>query len=279
MSSPPDDGRDHWPRHARQWALVGPPLRPAPEDVAIVTAEIAAWTAARGRAPRALLLGVTPELATMAWPAGSTLLAVDRAAAMIGAIFPRAGLPVGATAMVGDWLALPRAARSFDVVVGDGCLSCLAYPAGYRAVAAELRRVLADDGLLLLRLFAAPPQPEPLAEVAAALRAGHIGSLHALKWRLAMAIQAADRNVRVIDIWHAFEQLVPDRAALAAATGWPLDVIGTIDAYRGSEVVYSFPTADEVRAALDETFSERATHTPTYELGARCLTLALAPRR
>ena len=33
-------GDDHWPRHARQWALIGPPLRPVPADVAALCAGV-----------------------------------------------------------------------------------------------------------------------------------------------------------------------------------------------------------------------------------------------
>jgi SAM-dependent methyltransferase len=261
-----DDRRDHWPLHARQWALIGPPLRPAAEDVAIAERAVAEWAAASRRAPRALLLGVTPELATMRWPAGTRLLAVDRSAAMIDAIFPAGA----GEAIAAEWLALPRDAASIDVALGDGCLSCLAHPAGYQALAAELGRVLVADGVAVLRLFAAPERREPLAEVAAALRAGRIASFHALKWRIAMAIQPDDRNVRVADILAAFDELAPDRAALP----WPPEVIATIDVYRGSALVYSFPTAAEAAAALPG-FVIAAAHTPGYELGERCPTLVL----
>jgi len=265
----------HWPLHARQWARVGPPLRPCPDDVAIATAEAEAWARAHGRPPRALLLGVTPELAGMPWPAGTTLLAVDREAAMIDALFAPAP---GRRAEVGDWLALPAPDGAFDLVLGDGSLSNLAFPGDYRRLAAELGRVLAPGGRVVLRLFAAPVEAEPLGAVADALRAGAIGSLHALKWRIAMALQPADRNVRVADIWRAFGELVPDRAALARRTGWPPDVIDTIDAYRGSELVYSFPTLAEVRATLDPELAEIACHVPGYELGDRCPTVVAARR-
>ncbi|MCB1717874.1 MAG: methyltransferase domain-containing protein, partial [Candidatus Competibacteraceae bacterium] len=223
--------------------------------------------------PRVLLLGVTPELATLPWPAGTELVAIDRSAAMIGALFPTTGVPAGARAARGEWLALPRADRSVDLAVGDGCLSNLGFAADYRRFAAELARVLADDGRLLLRLFAAPPAPESLAEIGAALAAGAIGSMHALKWRLAMAVQPAHRNVAVVDIRRAFDELVVDRAALAARTGWPDDVIATIDNYRGSSLVYSFPTADEVDAALAPALVRVHRHAPAYELGDRCPTV------
>lgn len=263
---------DHWTLHARQWALVGPPLRPCPEDVAIATAAIAGWTAAHARAPRALLLGVTPELATMAWPAGTALTAVDRARAMIGALF--AAGP-GRRAVVGDWRALPLPAAAIDLALGDGCLPNLAFPDGYRALAGELARVLAPGGVLVTRLFVSPPAREALGAVAEDLRAGAIHSFHALKWRLAMAVTPEDRNVPVTAIRDAFDALVPDRAALARASGWAPAVIDTIDAYRGSARVYAFPTLAETRAALGEHLVEIGCHTPGYELGDRCPSLVL----
>lgn len=211
---------DHWPAHARQWALVGPPLRPSPADVATAAAALAG-------AGRVLLLGVTPELAPLA------TVAVDHSAAMIAAIHRGPGPAVRA-----DWRALPFAAGSFDAALGDGALSNLAFPDGYADLGRELRRVLGPDGRAVLRVFARrAPAAAP-------------GSLHALKWDLAMALARDDRNVAVAAIGAAFDAAFPDRDALAARTGWSRAVIDTIDAYRGSTVRYSFPTLDEAVAAL-----------------------------
>ena len=226
---------------------------------------------------RALVLGVTPELVTLAWPPGSTVTAVDREPAMIAAHFTPAP---GREAVCGDWLALPAGDGAFDVVVGDGCASTLAYPAGYGAFAAELARALAPGGLAILRLFAAPERAETLADVAADLAAGPApatvaAGFDALKWRVAMAAQPPDRNVRVADIRAAFDELVPDRAALAARTGWRREVIDHIDAYRGSDAVYSFPTLAEARAAFAPWLETVACHAPSYPLGERCPTVVL----
>ena len=241
---------DHWPIHARRWALVGPPLRPAPDDVARFAAEVARW-----QAPRALLLGVTPELATMRWPDGAAVVAVDRSQAMIDAIYPGPG------AVRGDWSALPIAGGAIDVAIGDGCLTNLGFPDGYRAFAAELRRVLAEGGALVLRVFAAPDPPESLAEVAAALAAGRVASFHALKWRVAMAIQDADRTVAVQAIRAAVDALIPDRDAL---TAWPRAEIDTLDHYRDSDLRYSFPTLAEVNAALAADLAPATCHAATH---------------
>ena len=197
---------------------------------------------------------------------------------VIAAIYPRAAAPATAAAVQADWRALPVAARAIDLAVGDGVLSVLRFPDDYRALAEELARVLAPGGRVALRLFAAPTEPESLAVVAAALAAGTIGSFHALKWRVAMAIQPADRNVAVVDIGRAVEAVCGDRAALAARTGWPLPVIAAIDGYRGSRLTYSFPTRAEVRGALGEALAAVDEVVPSYELGARCPTVVWALR-
>jgi SAM-dependent methyltransferase len=247
---------EHWARIARHWALLGPPLRPSPEDVAITAREAT-------RATRALVLGVTPELAAL--PVRS-LVAIDHTRAMIGAIFPPAP---NRAAIVGDWRALPLPSRSIDLIAGDGALACLPFPDGTRALAAELARVLAPGGRVVLRLFASPPAPESLDEIRIASDRG----FHAFKWRVAMALAAPDRNVRVSDIHRAFETICPDRAALP----WPRAVIDTIDAYRDSPASYAFPTVDETRAALAP-LVDVACHVPSYELGDRCPTLVLRVR-
>ncbi len=251
---------DHWPRHAEQWARVGPPLRPAAEDIASVSARVTT------RGPvRALVLGVTPELVGLPWPTGSAITAVDRSAAMIAA-----HRPPHTTCVRADWRALPCAAATADVVVGDGALSVLA-SADYGQVARELARVLAPGGELVLRLFTAPDVRKTVAALAAAPSPG---SFHAFKWRLAMAL-AAGGDVAVAAIARAFDELAPDRAALAAATGWSPAAIATIDAYRGSELVYSFPPRATVLAALAPHFELAAAHVPGYELGERCPTVVL----
>lgn len=232
------------------------------------------WSTHAGRAPRTLLLGATPELAGVATRAASSLTAVDRSHAMLAAVFP-AGV---GERVVGDWRALPCRDRAFDWIVGDGCASLLVFPADYARLARELHRVLAPDGELVLRLFALPEVPESLAAVVADLAANRIGNFHILKWRLAMAIQPASRNVAVAEILDVFDRVAPDRTGLGRTTGWAPDTIATIDAYRGSTVTYSFPTVAEARDALAVRFVEVTRVVPGYELGDRCPTLVLRPR-
>lgn len=266
----------HWNQHARQWQWMGSPLRPDPQDVRIVERALADWHAVTGVSqPRALLMGVTPELATLRWPAGTRLTAVDHSLAMIAAVWPRA--PAGAACA--EWSALPLPDASHDIVVGDGCFVVLAHPEGYDALTAEVRRVLRADGLFTIRIYVRPEEREPLSAIFDSLHNGRIGSFHVFKWRLAMALHGGlGEGVRLADVWDAWHAAVPDPEALAARLGWPRESVLTIDAYRDVATRYTFPTLAEARANLERSFIESGCHFPVYELGERCPTLILRPR-
>jgi hypothetical protein len=167
-----------------------------------------------------------------------------------------------------------------DVAAGDGSLTVLEHPGDYRAVLGELRRVLRADARLILRIYARPEVREEVTQVGDALWSGRIGSVSALKWRLAMAVQRPDeRNVAVADVWRAFCAICPDRSRLLEQLGWSEESLATIDPYRESAARYSFPTLAEVRSLLRaDDLVELGCHVPGYELGERCPTLVLAPR-
>lgn len=274
MSSPTP-----WERHARQWGRVGPPLRPSPEDLAVVDWALAEWRSAAGRTdPTVVVLGVTPELCSLATGEGSRVIAVDQSRDMIGAVWPGRLRP-GDAAIRGDWRALPLREGSIDVVLADGCLSILPYPRGYEALCAELLRVLAPDGVCVARCFvqaAVPLRPEEVLRGPA----GHRTSFHAFKWRLAMALQTDPREgVLLADVWEAFDHAAGDRGDLARRCGWSEEAVRTIDAYRGSTARYSFPPSEELtRLFSDRGFEVRGVARPSYELGDRCPTLVLTRR-
>src|SRR5690606_18359058 len=125
---------------------LAPPLRPSSDDVAAYTEALRGLDAP---APHALILGVTPELYRLPWRDGTTLLAVDSTQAMIDAVWP--GDP--AVAFRASWTSLPLPDASQHIVVCDGGLAMLRYPDQQRALATELRRVIAPDGLFVLRLY------------------------------------------------------------------------------------------------------------------------------
>lgn len=266
---------DHWNQHARQWSLIGPPLRPVNEDIRLLEAAIRDWRARQAvAAPCALLCGVTPEVAGMRWPSGTQLIAVDHSLPMIAGVWPAAAPGV---AVCGDWLALPVADASQHLLIGDGCYSLLTGRARYLAFAAELRRVATDHALLAMRYFVRPEQAEPVSRVVDDLWQQRIGNFHVFKWRLAMALHGTlEQGVRLGDVWSVWRQAVPDPAQLAAHLGWRPEVVNTIHNYRDVDTRYSFPTLAEAQAHTGA-FELVATHVPGYELGERCPTLIMRP--
>lgn len=272
-------GADHWARHAAQWAHVGQPLRPGAEDVAAFADLIKQSAAALNlAAPRGLVLGVTPELVGMAWPSATRLIAVDRCPGMIGALLP----PLASNPMSGiwgNWMNLPFADDSLDLIAGDGCLTVLESTSDHRRLGLELARVLRPGGRLAMRLFVRPERAERTEQVFADLHAGRIGNFHIFKWRLAMSlVDASTGAVPVADIWQAWCESGIAADELAIDRGWPLAEVATIEAYREASARYTFPRLDEARLALATGFEELACRTPAYELGECCPTLLLAAR-
>jgi SAM-dependent methyltransferase len=251
----------HWSDYHRRWARIGPPLRPNAEVVQAFADAIA------GHDDRVLLLGVTQELAHL----GRHLTAVDRNQGQIAHVWP--GDDVRRQARLGDWCRLGDPDGAFSAVIGDGSASFMAHPDGLREFLAEMARVLQPGGVLVLRLFATPEYPEAIGEIHEHVTRRGIASFHAFKWRLAMTLvqRARDPNIAVTEIRDNFDRMFYDRRALSDATGWPMTDIETIDAYKGSTDVYSFPTLGQFKSAVPDSFrSLEKIDAGTYELAERC---------
>jgi SAM-dependent methyltransferase len=267
----------HWVLRPEDWPLFGSPLRPAAADLACFAEEITAWRShGGGEAPRALLLGVTPEVPRLAWPPGTRVWAVDRSAGMIHGVWP-ADAPFAAGAVRADWRALPFRDGSADVVIGDGCFTLFRWPEGYRSLLGGLARVLRTGGRLIMRFYLRPATPEPLDRVVADLAAGRIETFHLFKWRLLHALHGDNpEGVRLGDAWKAWQALGLDAGRLARERGWPPAVVSTIDVYRDADLRYSFPTLAELRHVFEPPFRELACHLHDYPLGECCPIVALA---
>ena len=262
-----DGDRGHWAEVARRWALVGPPLRPSPEDVAAY-AEVVA--------PRGLILGVTPEIYRLPWPEGADVLALDHTRAMIEAVWP--GPPDAA--VCADWTDMPGEPASRDVAFCDGGLHLLPYPEGQAKVVENLARVLVPGGLVALRLFTPPPEPESAADVLADLLGGRVANLNVLKLRLGMALQAdPSEGVALDSVYAALVAAAPDGLpALAETIGWDLDHLLAIESYRGSPDRYYFVTFEQVRDLFCVSpggFDLVSMRVPAYDLGDLCPLLVL----
>jgi hypothetical protein len=220
-----------------------------------------------GHDEHVLLLGVTPELADL----GRTLVGVDKNEMMIAKIWP--GDTSRRRVVKADWRALPFAAREFSAAIGDGSLNALPYPDGYRQICDQLSKVVRPGGRIAFRLYKTPDRPETVDAARAAVESREIKGFGAFKWRLAMAIVAetGDPNLAVEDIRARFDQLFPDRGRLAGTTGWAADDIDTIDVYKGSPEIYSFPTFDQLRTAIPAAYgTPRLVAAGSYELAERC---------
>jgi len=145
-----------------------------------------------------------------------------------------------------------------------------------------VHRCLHRDGYLMLRLFCRPDVGETPDAVIAALHSGAIGSFHAFKWRLAMAVQGiADApDVAVDAVWRTWNAARIDVRALAEARGWLPAQVSTIDFYRGSPARYNFMRFDETIRQLQRAgFDLVATRSGNYELAERCPHVLLRKRQ
>jgi hypothetical protein len=269
----------YWNKLAHDYQYLGPPLCPCNIDVRLAEQVLAGMRSAHAdEALRVLLCGVTPELGRMTCPPDTRLLAVDHSEPMIRAVWP-GDRPGERWAVRGNWFALPAAAHAQHVVLADGCFNAM-HPRDYHAYAAALHRALRPGGLLHTRIFVQPPRHEEAAEVLDALRAGTVASFHHFKLRLFMAVQQDTAEGLIVrDVYAAWAAAAIDSQALAARTGWPAGVVKTIAAYQDNPTRLSFPTLEQAQSTLREFFEEAAPILPGYELGERCPTWTLRPRR
>ena len=267
-----------WRANAVNWSRIGPPLRPCAEDIALMRDCVQRQVAGKDGELRSLLLGVTPEIATLDFGRPLHMVAADNSLMMIGSVWP-GNTPVHQV-ICADWRRLPLRQGVFDLVLADGSLSMQSYPEGFGLLGAGIAACLKPGGAFIVRAFCRPEIAEPVEAVFADMRARRIGNFNVFKWRLAMAVQGdhPSRAVCLADIWETCRRHVGNHEALAAATGWPIDVIGAIDAHRNSEVRYSFPAVSETIQALAQYFDCVEKLSGHYELAERCPLLVFVRR-
>jgi SAM-dependent methyltransferase len=258
----------YWSDVARRWDKVGPPLRPTAPD-------LASYREALGHRakPRAVILGVTPEIYRLPWPPGSDVVAIDHTLGMIEAVWP--GPPE--RAICADWTRMPLPPASRDVALCDGGLHLLSHPHGQAALVDNLLRVLAPEGMFVCRLFVPGARPETAGAVIDDLLGGQVSNINVLKLRLAMALQdEASSGVELAAVWSALFGSGASAIELADKIGWdPVD-LAALDSYRDCGTRYHFVTLAEVRELFcghPGGFEQVAVSTPSYELGERCPTV------
>lgn len=264
-----------WTPHARQWHKVGPPLRPNEDDLGLMISALEPVFLSHHEKCPIAILGVTPELVQLPWPAAVTVHAFDHSEEMIASVWsPHPKVPSAVASA--SWQKLPIEDGRFCAVVGDGSLNSLPSLGDYDEVLKELRRVMQPGALAVVRCFIRPDQVQTPEEIRQEVMARRIGNFHAFKWCLAMSLtDGPSASVEVAQIHSAFETYFPDRCALAQMTGWPREQIDTIDAYKNSRTRYSFPTLAQMRTRCAPYFEVKAVDYPGYELAQRFPTLTL----
>lgn len=269
-------GRIHgqWDSMAECWGLHGSPLRPGEDDVRLyqrVVNELAG-----GGMRRAVILGVTPELYHLRWPAGTELRAIDRSADMIGRVWPGSEDQV----VRGDWTERHFPEGSVQLVLCDGGLHLLEYPAKQSDLFREVAAMLSRGGMAVFRLFLPPAVRVDAGEVLRRLRGGEVPDMNTLKLLLGHALMdSTPEGVPLGKVWDCLhEGIGGDRDAFFGGLGWPAEEVAVIDFYRDSCSRYYFSTLEEVRELVEDDFRVRGVVAAEHSMGRQCVHLQLERR-
>jgi SAM-dependent methyltransferase len=267
----------HWSDMTGRWMHVDRPLKPSPDDIAVLErfATIAAQKISQDFVT--LLLGVTPEIAGCRWPESTRLTAIDSSPAMIHALWPAPGIPAASRVICADWRNMPLGSGTIDFIAGDGCNAALSFPIDVSAMLSQVARVLRPGGMFVSRVFVRPEPIETVEDIERDLASGRIGSIHVLKWRLFAALcEDPAVGVRLADVWTVWNGMRALAARYGPERGWTPPEISTIEIYRGDvETRFNFPTLAQLRAVISQHFSEQCFIVGGYELADRCPLMVL----
>lgn len=271
---------DVWASIARSYSAFTSPLVPCREDIAVYEHAVASHAATiHASGLDAVMLGVTPAMALMRWPAGSRILAVELSPEVIRALWP-GDVPGVREAKCASWFDIPKARQSCDVVIGDGSLIACRFPGEVRTLARSLSELLKAGGLLALRCYVRPDKPGTVEDVFDALF-GPVGmNVDCFKMRLWLAMQRSpEQGVAVRDAARVLARYRLDARAMKERLGWSSAVIEPFSKWPTSEAIYSFPPLDGLRAVLGEYFAEVSVTFPSYPLGHCCPMLVMRSGR
>ena len=259
-------GLANWESAASNWRH-RPPISPGPEDVAWY--ESVALGAAADTAPlRAMLLGVTAKIATMSWPAGTQLLVVDWAEAVIKTAWLRTGLPHNAHVVRADWFSMPLARAARDVVFGDGCYTALGSLEYSSALNRAVSRVLRPGGIFAIRCFSRSEAPADVDQLFEELFSGRYQDLGLFRWLLMMALQGSERQgVRLDELWRVWNERVPRPEEHIKRLNWIPEELASIERYSTQDVRYVYPTITELHEIAAPDFDVANCDIPKYPYG------------
>lgn len=255
----------HWDYQAAQWHLIAPPLRPCSDDIVNYEAIISNIAAERSTNLLGILLGVTPEITCMNWPAHTRLIAVEQSEAMIQHHWHSRD---SFQCVQGNWFDLPSADNQLDFIIGDGCFTTLDSSNKYTLLLTEIHRALKPGGLFVQRFFINRPIAESLAEV----KGFPDANFQIFKWRIAMSLQLSiQQGVALKDIWQAIETFKQEHPLYASCfPTWTKEIVSTTEVYRNSSACYTFPTLIEITDMADRLFTRVSIKIGSYPFAERC---------
>ena len=250
-----------------------PPLTPSAQDIEWYQERARTFT---GEAPRALLFGVTPGIAAMQWPRGTTVVAVDWSGLMIRNVWPGRIVSAFANAVRADWRELPLAAGSCHVAFCDLFFPALPSSEDAALVLGEAHRILRKSGRLFMRAFIRPEPEETIDELLAELLGGRTDDMLLFRWRLAAAAQASFRvGVEASEVWALWRQRIPDAASLGKRLPHIARDIDSIERWKDMKLRFGFPSLAEVKELIAPRFELLDYSLPDYGCARRIARIAL----
>jgi hypothetical protein len=142
----------------------------------------------------------------MNWPPNTFLAATDSAMGMVRAVWP-GNISGKRHVIAANWLGLPLRDGCCHIAIGDGSLGCVNHPAGSRNLFAEVAGALNENGVMALRCFLLPEEPECPNCLLRNMFVAPDSSFTLFRVRLQMAMQQNRRGgvavSEVYRLWHA----------------------------------------------------------------------------
>jgi len=229
----------HWAERTKHWSKITAPMRPHEGSISKQQELVG------DKKERILLLGVTPELHA-AFP---IIHAVDREQSMIDTIWP--GDTEHKQVTRSDWFDIDLYANHYSAIVGDGSLNMVHFHEETNLLLRRCLDWLEPGGIAAFRVFTRPNHTPTKGNVITATKTMCLDA-----WRCYLNMYIAGTygvNVpsqRKLDV---FNELFPDREALASETGWELDSINrSFDSYKNGKMLTSYPTRDQWKAIIPD---------------------------
>lgn len=267
----------YWDERSRHWQVAAP-ISPQDGDIRFYEAHAEACPK-EGQPLRALMLGVTPPIAAMHWPAATQLVVLDWSEGMFRNVFPRWNAPSRSNLLRGDWRQMPVASGSIDFVVGDGCYSTFADSHGAAGLNEEAARVLRHGGELCIRCHRRLDKAPALETLFEPLLDGRLHNLDMFRWLLAMAVHGnTSSGVRLGDVWEAWHRRVPEPSAHQARLGWTDQAVANMERWKGVQTRYFFPSLAQLESLASPHFAVESCELPNYAWGEHFPRLVLRRR-